>query len=224
MTNTVSLTLAFDVYGTLIDTHGVVSRLQSFIGDQAVPFSQAWRDKQLEYSFRRALMQSYADFSVCTRQALDFTCTLFQIDFTQEQKATLLSDYRTLPAFSDVENSLTQLQQVGHRLYAFSNGSAEAVETLLQTAGIREFFLDVVSADDICSFKPNPAVYEHFLNESQAAANDAWLISSNPFDVLGAMNTDMNAAWVQRSPAAVFDPWDVEPTMTITSLSELQRL
>ena len=217
-----SLTLAFDVYGTLIDTHGVVSRLQSFIGDKALPFSQAWRDKQLEYSFRRALMELYEDFSVCTRQALDYTCALYQVDFTEEQRATLLSDYRTLPAFDDVENSLLQLQQAGHALYAFSNGSADAVETLLLTAGIRGFFQGVVSADDIRSFKPNPAVYEHFLNKSKASANDAWLISSNPFDVLGAMNTKMNAAWVQRSQAAVFDPWGVESTIIINDLSELK--
>ncbi len=49
--------LAFDVYGTLIDTHGVVSKLKDFLGEKAEIFSQTWRDKQLEYSFRHSLMQ-----------------------------------------------------------------------------------------------------------------------------------------------------------------------
>ncbi len=31
-------TLAFDIYGTLIDTHGVVSRLESLIGESAGEF------------------------------------------------------------------------------------------------------------------------------------------------------------------------------------------
>ena len=216
-----SQTIAFDVYGTLIDTHGVVTRLHGFIGDQAMPFSQTWRDKQLEYSFRRALMDYYEDFSVCTRQALDYACELLQVDLTQEQKAALLNDYRTLPAFDDVERSLLQLQKAGHHLYAFSNGSADAVETLLKSAGIRDCFLGVVSADDVQSFKPNPTVYEHFLNETQAMASDAWLVSSNPFDVLGAINVQMKAAWVKRADAAIFDPWGVEPMVTIRSLSEL---
>ena len=57
-----SLTLAFDVYGTLIDTGGIVTALQKLIGDQAKPFSDLWRSKQLEYSFRRGLMQNYRDF------------------------------------------------------------------------------------------------------------------------------------------------------------------
>ncbi len=33
-------TLAFDVYGTLIDTNGVVSALQDLINDDAQKFSQ----------------------------------------------------------------------------------------------------------------------------------------------------------------------------------------
>ena len=63
-------TLAFDVYGTLINTHGVVSLLENMIGDNAHAFSTTWREKQLEYSFRRGLMQNYVLFSVCTEQAL----------------------------------------------------------------------------------------------------------------------------------------------------------
>ena len=51
-------TLAFDVYGTLIDTNGVVDLLEKFIGDKAKAFSATWRDKQLEYSFRRGHMQN----------------------------------------------------------------------------------------------------------------------------------------------------------------------
>ncbi|RMF46291.1 MAG: haloacid dehalogenase type II, partial [Deltaproteobacteria bacterium] len=50
-------TLAFDVYGTLIDTHGVLTALEKLVGDKALAFSNSWRDKQLEYSFRKGLMQ-----------------------------------------------------------------------------------------------------------------------------------------------------------------------
>jgi len=62
--------LAFDVYGTLIDTHGVVIKLQEFVGGKAEEFSRVWREKQLEYSFRRGLMRTYETFGVCTSQAL----------------------------------------------------------------------------------------------------------------------------------------------------------
>ncbi len=216
-----SVTLAFDVYGTLIDTHGVVSKLQNSVGEQAQAFSETWRDKQLEYSFRRGLMQNYENFAVCTSHALDYTCRYYKVALTKEQKTELLDSYRTLPAFEEVEDSLTRLKAADFRLYAFSNGSADAVETLLIAAGIRELFLGVVSVDDLKSFKPEPAVYHHFLKQSGASVSDAWLISSNPFDVLGAMSAGMRAAWVQRSREAIFDPWGIEPTLTVASLREL---
>jgi len=216
-----AVTLAFDVYGTLIDTHGVVAKLRELVGDRATDFSSAWRDKQLEYSFRRGLMQNYENFAVCTRDALDYTCARFGVDFTPAEKQALLDIYRELPAFDDVRDALSDLAGRGCRLYAFSNGSAEAVETLLSAAGIRERFLGVVSCDDIRSFKPNPAVYAHFLRKSQASGSEAWLISGNPFDVIGAISAGMRGAWVRRSADAVFDPWGIEPTVTVTSLDEL---
>ncbi|HAY46845.1 MAG TPA: haloacid dehalogenase type II [Gammaproteobacteria bacterium] len=216
-----SKTIAFDVYGTLIDTHWVVSALQEIMGDQAKYFSQTWRDKQLEYSFRRGLMQNYETFAVCTSNALDYTCIFYEVDLTQEQKNKLLKSYQSLPAFKDVEGGLSKLQANNYRLFAFSNGTANAVETLLVKAQIRNYFLGVVSVDDLKSFKPNPAVYHHFLRESGAKGSDAWLVSSNPFDVIGAISTGMRAAWVKRSTNAIFDPWGIEPTITVYNLGEL---
>lgn len=216
-----SATLAFDVYGTLIDTHGLVTKLQGWIGARAKEFSYTWRDKQLEYSFRRGLMQTYENFAVCTAQALDYTCVFYKIALTQAQKQELLDGYRSLPAFDDVEDGLTRLKAAGFRLYAFSNGRADAVESLLVAARIRDLFMGVVSVDDLGTFKPNPAVYQHFLKSTGAKAKHAWLISGNPFDVIGAVSAGMNAAWLRRSADAVFDPWGIEPTITVSSLAEL---
>lgn len=214
-------TLAFDVYGTLINTHGVVQSLEQLIGKQAQAFSQTWREKQLEYSFRRGLMGAYQDFGVCTGQALDYTCDLYQQSLSKEQRSALLDSYSSLPAFADVSAGLQQLQSRNCRLFAFSNGRASSVGALLSNADIRDRFEDIVSCDDIKTFKPNPEVYAHFLSETGSSPESTWLISSNPFDVIGAVSAGWQAAWVKRSETAVFDPWEFEPTTTITSLGEL---
>lgn len=216
-------TLAFDVYGTLINTHGVLSALEELVSDHAKAFSNTWRDKQLEYSFRKGLMQNYETFTVCTSQALDYTCSYYRTNLSDDQKMELMSLYRVLPAFDDVKEGLTRLKGAGFMLYAFSNGATDALEVLLDNAGIRDLFLGVISVDDIKSFKPNPAVYSHFLRKSKATGGSAWLISSNPFDVIGAISAGMKSAWVRRSPESVFDPWGVEPTITVTSLRELKE-
>jgi 2-haloacid dehalogenase len=214
--------LAFDVYGTLIDTAGVTAALEKYIGERAAQFSDGWRVKQLEYSFRRALMQNYCKFSVCTREAFEYTCQSMGVEMKAEEKDLLMQEYRKLPAFSDALETLPKLQSQGFRLYAFSNGPAEDVVALLENAGIAGYFGGVVSTDEIKSFKPNPAVYAHFLRRSNAGGNGAWLISGNPFDVIGALSAGMRGAWVKRSNSAVFDPWEFEPTVTVKTLMELE--
>ena len=72
----------------------------------------------------------------------------------------------------------------GHRLFAFSNGTAEKYNrVVLRASGLRERFEGVVSCDALETFKPNPDVYRYFMNEA-GGSNDAWLISGNPFDVI----------------------------------------
>jgi len=217
-----SITLAFDVYGTLIDTRGVVAALSEIVGDKAGKFAQTWRDKQLEYSFRRGLMRNYENFAVCTGNALDYTCMHYKVSLTKGQKKELLDGYRTLPLFADVKESLTRLRAADFQLYAFSNGRADAVETLLIRGGIRDLFRGIVSVDDLRTFKPDPGVYAYFLSRSGASGLTAWLVSSNPFDVIGAISAGMKAVWVRRSNEVVFDPWEIDPTLTVGSLDEIE--
>ena len=215
------VTLAFDVYGTLIDTHGVTVLLASRIGDNSVAFSHLWREKQLEYSFRRGLMQRYENFAVCTEQALDYTFERFNIAPDADFRRSLLQAYQTLPAFADVADGLAAARDAGYRLFAFSNGSANAVDNLLRNAGIRDAFIDIVRVDEIRSFKPDPAVYAHFLKRTGEKAENSWLVSSNPFDVIGARSHGMRAAWVKRPAGAIFDPWNLQPTIIIDGLETL---
>lgn len=216
-----AITIAFDVYGTLIDTQGIVTELSRRIGDSAPAFSRLWRDKQLEYTFRRGLMRRYEDFSVCTADALRYTNLSFGAPLADADFDALMAAYSVLPAFGDLADGLAAAKKAGHRLFALSNGRADAVTALLTHARIIESFEGIVSVDEIGSYKPDPDVYRHFLRRSGAEAADAWLVSSNPFDVVGAMSAGLRAAWIKRSPDALFDPWRIEPTLIASDLIEL---
>ncbi len=166
-------------------------------------------------------MQNYENFAVCTSNALDYTSAYFKMPLSVEIKEELIGAYKVLPAFDDVDAGLALAQKAGFRMFAFSNGSTEAVEALLANAGIRGYFLGVVSVDEVKSFKPNPGVYSHFLRRAGAFGAETWLISSNPFDVIGAISSGIRAVWVKRNPDAIFDPWGIEPTLTIDNLLKL---
>ena len=216
-----SLTLGFDIYGTLIDPHGVVVQLSGVLGDRANDFSQVWRQKQLEYTFRRGLMRRYENFSVCTRDALDYTDLLMQTRLDDATKQSLLQSYRVLPAYEDVKQSLQVVSDKGYRLFALSNGLADAVQQLLEHAEIDHFFEGVVSVDSIQTYKPNPDVYHHFVETTNSELEQCWLVSSNAFDVIGAVSVGMKAAWLKRFDEMVFDPSEFQPSVTIRSLVDL---
>lgn len=215
-----SVTIAFDIYGTLIDTQGVITKLSQYT-DKATEFSRIWRDKQLEYTFRHGLMRHYVNFAVCTRQALDYTDMLLKTEFDESAKQSLMEAYRTLPAFAEVNEALVNAKQADFRLFALSNGLAEAVDNLLKHAGIRQYFDGVVSVDSLKTFKPNPDVYHMFVQSAGSDIENTWLISSNPFDVMGAVEIGMKAAWLKRSADVIFDPWGIEPSIILDSLSNL---
>lgn len=214
-------TLAFDVYGTLIDTHGVVTALRAHVGERAPAFSQLWREKQLEYTFRRGLMQHYAPFPVCVAEALDYCCARFDLVLEAAQREALLGVFADLPAFPDAAPGLAAAAAAGMRLFAFSNGTAAAVDRLLEGAGLRASFIDVVSCDEVMSFKPNPGVYAHFLRRAGVSGQAAWLVSGNPFDAMGAISAGMQAAWVHRPGGPAWDPWGIAPTVTVPDLVTL---
>ena len=214
---------AFDVYGTLINTAGVVAALRPVAGERAEEVSRAWRNKQLEYAFRRALMRRYANFAVCTAQALAFVCAERDIALSDKQKQNLLAAYSRLPAFADAAAGLETLQARNCRLYAFSNGAAAAVDELLQNANLRHYFNDIVSVDEVQSFKPAPEVYDHFIRRAKTTAKNTWLISSNPFDILGAQAAGWRAAWIRRNPQTIFDPWQEPPAATVATIAEVAQ-
>ena len=213
--------LGFDVYGTLVDPLAMAEPLRALVGEQADRFAELWRSKQLEYSFRRGLMRRYVDFDVCTRQALRFTQQALRCELPESDRDRLLEAYLYLPLFPEVAASLIALKAQGHRLVAFSNGVEASIRALLANAGVLPLLEDVVSVDDLRTFKPDPAVYEYLARRTGRAPTETWLVSSNAWDVIGAKAAGLRAAWVKRQPDAVFDPWDVEPDVVVSRLDEL---
>ncbi|MEP4544581.1 MAG: haloacid dehalogenase type II [Saccharospirillum sp.] len=216
------VTLAFDVYGTLINTQGIQLTLADMLHDeqQAAAISRRWREKQLEYSFRRGLMEQYQPFSVCTRQALSFALSEASVALSDDQCDQLLMAYRHLPAFPDAVSLLQQLSLMGVDAFGFTNGEAAIASELLENAGLIEDLKGIVSVDLLRTFKPAPRVYQHFLETADSRADNTWLISGNPFDILGARHAGWRTAWVNRADAP-FDPWGEAPDVTVPSLTDL---
>ena len=62
----------FDAYGTLFDYASAAARCRDVLGDKLDALNARWREKQLQYTWLRALQGRHADFWQVTGDALDF--------------------------------------------------------------------------------------------------------------------------------------------------------
>ena len=130
--------LVFDAYGTLFDVHSVISACdQSFPGHGAA-LSQAWRAKQLEYTWLRSLMGRYKDFWQVTESALVFGCKSLGLSCLPDTRAKLMETYLRLNPFPEVQQALRALS--GYLLAILSNGSPRMLKAAVESAGLKGTF------------------------------------------------------------------------------------
>jgi 2-haloacid dehalogenase len=212
--------LAFDMYGTLVDPIGISKQLERYLPEEASHVSSVWRRKQLEYTFRLAAMERYEDFEQVTRKALDYALVVVERELRAEQKDDLIAQYNDLERFADVEPGLKRLKEAGHAMIVFSNGAPHMLEALMDAAELRPHFQGFVSVDEVKTYKPSPKTYRHAARRLGRPIGEVRLVSSNPFDDIGAEAAGMRAAWVDRS-GGLFDTLGPPPEIVVGTLTEL---
>ena len=136
------------------------------------------------------------------------------------EKDLLMSRYDDLEPFPDAVPGLERLREAGHALAVFSNGSPRMLRSLMQATGLGEHFREVISVDEVGAYKPSPKVYRHAARRLGRPIGEVRLVSSNPFDVVGAEAAGMRAAWIDRS-GGLFDTLGPPPDVVAFSLAEL---
>jgi len=212
--------LAFDMYGTLVDPIRIWKQLEQYFPDDAQRIAEIWRQKQLEFTFRLTAMERYEDFEQVTPKALDYALATTGHSMETQQKNSLMAQYNNLERFADVEPGLQRLKDAGYTMVVFSNGSPAMLSAIMKAANLERYCSGFVSVDEVKVYKPSPIVYRHVANRLGRPLDQVRLISSNPFDVIGAEAAGMQAAWVNRS-SGLFDTLASPPEMIVGTLIEL---
>ncbi len=98
--------IAFDLYGTLFDVHSVVDRCDEQFPGRGREISTVWRQKQLEYTWLRSLMNRYVTFEQATEDALRYTCRYLGLNLSDAACSTLCKAYLRLQPFKEVPDAL----------------------------------------------------------------------------------------------------------------------
>ena len=210
--------IIFDAYGTLFDVNSAAEKCKNKIGDKWEPFSNYWRTIQLEYTWLRSLMKRHKDFWKITEDSLDKSMEVFKIDFSIRNE--LLDLYRVLSTFSEVNDVLKKLKEKKYKLAILSNGTPSLLNELVSSNNLENIFDDVLSVEEVKTYKPHPNVYNIPIKRYQINKNNVAYLSANTWDVAAAGNYGFNAIWVNRNNS-VFDNLDYVPKHEIKHLAEL---
>lgn len=209
----------FDAYGTLFDVHSVIAECRKVTAD-AEALSQLWRSKQLEYTWLRALMGRYEDFWSVTEAALRFATRRLNLRLDPAQQNRLLEAYLRLDGYPEVPKMVEALR--GTPLAILSNGSPRMLQGVVEHTGLAPHLAHVLSADEVRTYKPSPAVYALGPKHLGVPKEQIVFVSSNSFDVVGAKAFGFRVCWVNRAGAPL-DELGLTPDATVSRLDEMAK-
>lgn len=202
----------FDAYGTLFDVHSAVARLADRMGADAERISELWRQKQLEYTWTRSLMQRYADFWQVTGDALDHALAVSG-RHDPALRSALLNAYRELDAYPDVRAALNGYRALGMHVAVFSNATLPMLQRALAAARLEDLVDTVYSTHELGIYKPAVRVYEAAAEAFGVPPHAIAFHSSNSWDAAGAASCGWDAMWINRSGRPPEYPWTPVPAV-----------
>lgn len=210
--------VVFDAYGTLFDVHSGVLRGSNNIRGDLQSLSTLWRQRQLEYTWLRSLMERYDDFWSLTQSALRSAASQLQIEANQEQLNSLLQAYLCPFAFPDAKPALELSRSLPRAI--LSNGSPKMLESAIRHNDLESMFAEVISVDRARTYKPSPRAYALGTEILGLPAAEILFVSSNWWDAWGAKAFGYNVCWCNRSKTERELP-DGPPDLIVTRLDEI---
>ena len=211
----------FDAYGTLFD-FAAARGCHDALADRIDALTSLWRDKQLQYTWLRAVQDRHVDFWQVTGDALDFALETLAIE-KPGLRDRLMRLYLTLDIFPEVPEVLARLKKAGLKTVILSNGSPAMLDAAVKGAKLSELLYAVLSVEDVGVYKPHPKVYRLAAERLSVPLSSVTFLSSNAWDAYAASAFGMRVVWcnrygqrAERLPGA--------PDREVRSLAELPAL
>ena len=166
-------------------------------------------------------MNRHQDFWRVTEDSLDKSMKVYQIDISMKNE--LLDLYKVLSTFPEVKETLKKLKEKNYKLAILSNGTPSLLKELVNSNNLNNIFDDVMSVEEVKTYKPHPDVYNIPIKKYQIKKSQFAYLSANTWDVSAAGNFGFNSVWVNRKKN-IFDNLDYKPITEIKNLSDLNNI
>ena len=189
--------VAFDAF-PIFDPRPVFALAETLFPGKGSELGNAWRTKQFEYQWLRALGGRYADFLHTTEEALAFAARQVQLDLTSDKRARLMEAYGKLTAWPDVAPTLRTLRDGGLRLALLSNMTEPMLRSGIDNAGPGGMFEHVLSTDRLRTYKPDPRAYQMGVDAFGLRRDEIVFAAFAGWDAAGAKWFGYPTVWINR--------------------------
>ena len=210
----------FDAYGTLFDVHSAVRCDGVNLPGDLEALSRLWRQKQIESTWLRALMERYEDFWHITEAALRSALRQLSMQAADSQIERLMQAYLRPPAFAEARSALEALKD--WPLAILSNGSPRMLEAAVRGNGLEPYFTEIISVDRVKTYKPSPRVYALGPQLLNLPAEEILFVSSNLWDTAGAKAFGYRVCWCNRAGTEMEDG-EFAPDFTVRRLDQIVK-
>lgn len=213
--------IAFDAF-PIFDPRPIAALAEALFPGNGAALTNAWRVRQFDYQWLRALSGRYVDFIQATDASLLFAAKQLQLELTRDKQSELMAAWSNLRVWPDVPAAIDTLHKGGLRLALLSNMTAAVLSNGLTHAGIQDAFDAVLSTDQIKTYKPDPRAYQMALDRFGVPREQILFVPFAGWDVAGAKWFGYPTFWVnrQRSP---MEELGIEAYATGEDLSSLVR-
>lgn len=189
--------VAFDAF-PIFDPRPVFDLAETLFPGKGTALSEAWRTRQFEYQWLRALSGHYADFWHTTEDALVFAARLLRLELSPAKRTQLMQAYLRLPTWPEVPAALHALQAARLRLAFVSNMTATMLEAGIKHAGLTGVFEHALSTDQIRGYKPDPRAYQLAIDALHLKREEILFVAFAGWDAAGAKAFGYPTFWVNR--------------------------
>jgi 2-haloalkanoic acid dehalogenase type II len=198
----------FDCYGTLVDWEGGIGAfLYALLLREGIvdpPPGRELRKRWEEIQF--ALVQGpYKPYKQILGEATLEWCREQGVPAEEAYAEAIVGSIRAWQPFPDTRPALTAAREEGVRLVILSNTDRDIIDHSVKQIGVP--FDDVVVAEDVGSYKPSLANFEHLLEKlGEEPADILHVAFGFKYDIGPARQLGMRTAWVNRHQEPLPDP------------------
>ena len=219
--------LVFDVFGTVVDWRGGVTReVRQLLGDRVDPaaFADAWRDRYAPSMDRvRSGALPWTPLDALHRTSLDELLAEAGADDVDEAtRGELVLAWHRLDPWPDAVPGLTRLRRA-HVLAPLSNGNVALLVDLARRAGLPWDL--VLGAEIVQHYKPDAEVYDSVPRLLALRPEQVLMVAAHTDDLRSARARGLRTAYVHRphefGGRVVPPESDPDADLSMGSLTEL---